>query len=254
MPEIPPQAVQAAIDAFPADSRVSFEDRMRMALEAAAPLLAEQARAEERARVAAHLRAIPGDDQGFRTGTRRFIDRHERLHEGTSIVAVLLAAADEIEGLASPAGERQGGDAPARGCEAPLADGTASPRLLGSSDDRTAVEARTALRERYAAAIRENAGPGRTVQSAADAVLAVRDDVFADALHRAERAEEIVRVVRATTEQWAAKVPADDWGRTLADTVFADAGRIVLALIGPALDVPADGEQPPTPATEETDR
>ncbi|MGI5161420.1 hypothetical protein [Microbispora sp. CA-102843] len=59
--------------------------------------IAAQARAEERSAVAEQLRAIPDDDQGFRTGVRRFIDRHDRLREGSSIVAVLLAAADEVE-------------------------------------------------------------------------------------------------------------------------------------------------------------
>lgn len=62
-----------------------------------AATIAAQARASERERIAAHLRAIPDDDKGPRTGIGRFIDRHDRLHQGTSITAVLLAAADEIE-------------------------------------------------------------------------------------------------------------------------------------------------------------
>jgi hypothetical protein len=59
--------------------------------------IAEQARREERARIAARIRAIPDDDEEWKTGTRRFIDRHPRLRDGSSMVAVLLAAADEIE-------------------------------------------------------------------------------------------------------------------------------------------------------------
>ncbi|OPG13663.1 hypothetical protein [Microbispora sp. GKU 823] len=97
MPDIPAEAVQAAAEAIGREHRESrewdTEAFARAALEAAAPFIAGQ----ERARIAAHLRGIPDDDQGFRTGTRRFIDRHDRLREGSSIVAVLLAAADEIE-------------------------------------------------------------------------------------------------------------------------------------------------------------
>jgi hypothetical protein len=145
-------------------------------------------------------------------------------------------------------------------------DNRPGTRKVGSPDLCNGPEGRTALRDRYAEALAFESpawgvhGPPwllrDTIEKIADAVLSVRDDVLAEALRRAERAEEIVRVVSATTAQWAAMAPADDWGPTPADTVLADAGRIIFALIGPpaALDVPADGEQPPTPATEETDR
>ncbi|SFK92246.1 hypothetical protein SAMN05216275_14144 [Streptosporangium canum] len=58
----------------------------------------ELVRQHERREITRHIRAIPEDDEPLRTATRKFIDRHPRLREGTSIVAVLLAVADEIEG------------------------------------------------------------------------------------------------------------------------------------------------------------
>lgn len=58
----------------------------------------ELVRQHERRDIVRHIRAIPEDDEPLRTATRKFMDRHTRLHQGTSIVAVLLAVADEIEG------------------------------------------------------------------------------------------------------------------------------------------------------------
>ncbi|MEV8638952.1 hypothetical protein AB0395_45590 [Streptosporangium sp. NPDC051023] len=57
----------------------------------------ELVRQHERREVVRQIRALTEDDDPWRPATRRFIDRHPRLIDGTSIVAVLLAAADEIE-------------------------------------------------------------------------------------------------------------------------------------------------------------
>ncbi|MBG0828530.1 hypothetical protein HS041_12200 [Planomonospora sp. ID67723] len=51
---------------------------------------------------------------------------------------------------------------------------------------------------------------------------------------RAEQAETALVRVRDLATRWADLAPADDWGDSMADTAFADAGREVLA----ALDFP----------------
>lgn len=48
---------------------------------------------------------------------------------------------------------------------------------------------------------------------------------------RAERAEAMLAAVREHAETWAALAPADDWGLTPTDTVAADCGRAILAII-----------------------
>jgi hypothetical protein len=49
---------------------------------------------------------------------------------------------------------------------------------------------------------------------------------------RAERAEAKLAKLREHAETWAALAPADDWGLTPTDTVAADCGRAILAIIG----------------------
>ena len=53
----------------------------------------------------------------------------------------------------------------------------------------------------------------------------------AAALERAEAAEAKLATIRKCAETWAALAPADDWGLTPADTVAADCGRAILAII-----------------------
>lgn len=53
---------------------------------------------------------------------------------------------------------------------------------------------------------------------------------------RAVQAEATIARVRQRAERWAALAPPDDWGDNMADTVFADAGRLILA----DLDRPAE--------------
>ncbi|MER5420361.1 hypothetical protein [Streptosporangium roseum] len=105
MVDIPAEAVDAAEEAVRVVrgaagpcGHIPSRTMAHRVTEAAAPFIAEQARREERARIVAHIRAIPEDDEPFRTAARKFIDRHPRLVQGTSLVAVLLAVADEIEG------------------------------------------------------------------------------------------------------------------------------------------------------------
>jgi hypothetical protein len=104
MPDpIPEEALQAATckvaELFTAETLYAMvgQDReldpaefARVALDAAAPVLAAQARRD----AARALRAV-AETREFR---RRFIDRHPELHEGVTVCAVLLAVADEIEG------------------------------------------------------------------------------------------------------------------------------------------------------------
>jgi hypothetical protein len=93
---------------------------------------------------------------------------------------------------------------------------------------------------------------------AAEAVLAVRDDALAEALHRVEQAEAAVARVRAIAER---ARPVGGLGCSCPDDVptcgFPEWEWLTWDLnpadVLGALDVPADGEQPPTPATEETD-
>jgi hypothetical protein len=51
--------------------------------------------------------------------------------------------------------------------------------------------------------------------------------------NRAQRLDACAAVerVRALAEAWAAKAPADDWGDDMGETVFADAGREILAAL-----------------------
>jgi hypothetical protein len=190
MPEIPPQAVQAAAQAITNLSceheGFCFECEARAALEAAAPFMACQ-----------HL----------------------------------------------------GPDAPARASTPPYGEGKAVPRVVGSADDPISLEMPTALREEIArldgelAAVRMQLTASRMALKAAEQeaeqVRLGRDAArashrgqqgittrFADTLHR----------VRELAEHW--KHVADRKNGPL---------RELLA----ALDVPADGEQTPTPETTE---
>jgi len=61
-------------------------------------------------------------------------------------------------------------------------------------------------------------------QAIAEAVGAERE--------RAGAAERKLAELIARAEEWAARAPADDWGLTPVDTVTADCGRAVLAIIG----------------------
>ena len=54
----------------------------------------------------------------------------------------------------------------------------------------------------------------------------------ADGTERAERAGAKLAAIRERAEAWAALAPADDWGLTPTDTVAADCGRVILAVIG----------------------
>ncbi len=115
MPEIPPQAVQAAIpqpiiDAAAKASSMHYEfcdeprwqdcakcvrvvDLTERALKAAAPLLVEQARAEERARIVAQLRANAERFHGMAAG-QETVGAGWQCHEKAWAVAEV---ADAIE-------------------------------------------------------------------------------------------------------------------------------------------------------------
>lgn len=56
------------------------------------------------------------------------------------------------------------------------------------------------------------------------------DSCYAETCRR-EQAEEKVTAVRAVAERWAAQAPADDWGESMATTVQADAGRMLLGIL-----------------------
>lgn len=99
--------------------------------------------------------------------------------------AVCQGDVAEILAVAFTAGERPASASVQTAPESTQAGERGRPRFLGSTDDPITLETPTALRDRYAAAIRENAWPGLTVRNAVEAVLRVRDDELA-AL-RAER-------------------------------------------------------------------
>ena len=70
-----------------------------------------------------------------------------------------------------------------------------------------------------------------------DEQLRALDEEMAEAAsvperERAERAEAKLAALRKHAAEWAARAPADDWGLTPADTVTADCGRAILAIIG----------------------
>jgi hypothetical protein len=71
-------------------------------------------------------------------------------------------------------------------------------------------------------------------QMAADAIALSKEHADrADAAEaRAKAAEAILAAIRRAAREWAALSPADDWGPTPADTVAADCGRAILAIIG----------------------
>lgn len=128
---------------------------------------------------------------------------------------IALEAAAPLLGY--PTGERQGVDAPARGATAPQGDAPGIPRDIRSQDVCDAVGGRTALRERYADAIRANAWPILTVQSAATAVLAVRDEDLA-AL-RAEH-ERLLSLIRDLTDSDPCWLDHDDYCQTHGCSTF----------------------------------
>jgi hypothetical protein len=70
----------------------------------------------------------------------------------------------------------------------------------------------------------------------------LHDGVLERTLERARTAEAKLAAIRECAEAWAALAPADDWGLTPADTVAADCGRAILAIISG--DTPATAEQP----------
>jgi hypothetical protein len=57
-------------------------------------------------------------------------------------------------------------------------------------------------------------------------------ELVAEHRERAEAAEGKLAELRKRAEEWSALAPADDWGLTPADTVTADVGRAILAIIG----------------------
>ena len=76
----------------------------------------------------------------------------------------------------------------------------------------------------------------------------LHDGVLERTLERARAAEAKLAAIKERTEAWAALAPADDWGLTPTDTVAADCGRAILAIIGS--DTPTAAEQPdPGPGT-----
>ncbi|WP_433520112.1 hypothetical protein ACQP2T_63975 (plasmid) [Nonomuraea sp. CA-143628] len=69
--------------------------------ESRGPSYEEDIRADERRKVAEEIRAIVDDSGPYPMDAwRAFKSRHKRLVAGDSVVAVLLAVADEIEGEA----------------------------------------------------------------------------------------------------------------------------------------------------------
>lgn len=93
MPEIPEEAIQAAIDGVDHEyvERCGLDHNVaRATLTAAVPILYEQFRRD----AALALRTV-AESRELR---HRFTDRHQVLHEGVTVSSALLAVADEIEG------------------------------------------------------------------------------------------------------------------------------------------------------------
>lgn len=63
--------------------------------------------------------------------------------------------------------------------------------------------------------------------------LAPTGEQLAQAQREADRLRVVLGRVRERAAEWASLAPADDWGPTPGDTVLADAGRHLIALIGP---------------------
>jgi hypothetical protein len=230
---------------------VGFAKLGEVAALAAAPLIAEH--------IASEIERVVVDSEAARP-------RYER---GGYLNDARWAA--QIARDAFPASGPSGGDASARGCTAPHSDSDRVSRVVGSSDDGTASETPAALRVRYAEAMHQKIATyvvdwmgirsADTIDQLAARVLAVRDDELAalraeldrmrliaqvnDGLHRSAHAEaEQAEAANARVRQRLEALIADGFGATTPTL------RELLA----ALDQPADGEQPPTPATEETDR
>jgi hypothetical protein len=79
---------------------IPLDEHMAFILAVVVPTVAAQERADERRKVAEEIREIVEDDGPIPLENwRAFKARHERLVTGDSVVAVLLAVADEIEAL-----------------------------------------------------------------------------------------------------------------------------------------------------------
>lgn len=65
-------------------------------------------------------------------------------------------------------------------------------------------------------------------------VDSINSDQLDQLYERAERAEAAVAAVAVKATEWQKLAPADDWGNTPQDTVLADTGRYLLALMGVA--------------------
>lgn len=237
MPEIPPQAVQAAAEALEVeDSNVTyftFPAMAKVALKTAAPLLAEHI-----ARLLAQRALQVAKGERTACAAQNSVGCHE---------AGAFDAFDEAARIvrdAFPAGERSDGDAPARGYKAPTGESTPGRSVIGSPDPSLeASEGRTALRDRYAEALArwalmypipawglaEGQGAEKLARNwgrvAAKAVLAVRDD-------------ELERLRRELT---AARAATGDSPAISAWATAFDAVARVRALHQP--DEPPDGHQ-----------
>ncbi|MER7213175.1 MULTISPECIES: hypothetical protein [Streptosporangium] len=101
MPDIPDAAFQAASEAMEAEdgnrTYFTFTAMARTAVEAAAPFIAEQARAEERAAIVEDLRTFAESDDPLSAQDREFIGHHAYHASGAVVAAVMLAIADKIE-------------------------------------------------------------------------------------------------------------------------------------------------------------
>lgn len=148
MPETPPQP--AVIPDAPADWTSADHDTVH------------------RARTDGGLRA---------TIARALWNRDYQPGAEAQIGGYIYEIADKVAAaLTETAGERSDAGPLQAAPESTEASQRAVSRFLGSPDDPTASETSTALRERYADAIRASALPGLSVQGATDAALAVRND------------------------------------------------------------------------------
>ncbi|MCW2768357.1 MAG: hypothetical protein JWO11_4316 [Nocardioides sp.] len=149
MPEIPPQAVQAAADVI---SRLLFsgqpeygtwmehdEDLARAAVEAAAPLIAEHIASLLTAKAATVLRSARNTaSAGADEAAARFSRRSQTFVDAARVARFAFPA--DAEPATTPRTAPQPTETPQR----------ADPRVVGSTDVRNAPEGPTALRERIA--------------------------------------------------------------------------------------------------------
>ena len=105
MPDIPEEALQAAAEAARADAVARFREPIKPVAEFVPDVrhiveaAADGIRADERRKVAEQIREIVYDDGPMPLPNwRAFKARHPRLITGDSVVAVVLAVADEVEG------------------------------------------------------------------------------------------------------------------------------------------------------------